>query len=129
MTSIKELYNVTKNTTILKKLYYAETFSDSLIGLIKYKNISDEEGFFLPYCSSIHTFFMRYPINCYFLDKDLKIIKISKNISPYWFSLGPLMKTAHVLETKVSCELNIDLNDVIELRENNIKFYIKENRL
>lgn len=118
MIATNKLYNQTKDLYVLNQLYYAKTFTESLFGLIPFESLSEHEGLFLPSCSSIHTCFMKFPINCYYLDKNFKIIKIVKNLKPYRFSSGPIIKSKHVLET-LSCDnLPLDLGDHLKIMEN-----------
>lgn len=46
-------------------------------------------------CSSIHTFFMRFPIDVVFVDKASRVVKIAENVKPWRLLLGG--KGAHAV--------------------------------
>ena len=47
-----------------------------LRGLIGRKGLPPSEGLLIPHCSSVHTFFMRFPIDVVYLSKDDRVVKI-----------------------------------------------------
>ena len=57
------------------------------------------DGLLIKPCNSIHTFFMQYSLDVAFLDKDLKIVKIIRNLRP-WRITGLYLKANQVLELK-----------------------------
>jgi uncharacterized membrane protein (UPF0127 family) len=65
------------------KIQVADTFFKRFIGLMFRKDISPEEAVVFPNASAIHTFFMRFPIDIVFADKNRKIIKICENVRPW----------------------------------------------
>lgn len=77
-----QLYNESKQAIILEKLTIADSFFKRLIGLLGKKEISADEGIFINPCKSIHTFFMKFPIDVVFLDKSQKVIFIQECIQP-----------------------------------------------
>ena len=50
-----------------------------------------------PHCNSIHTFFMRFPIDVVFLDRHGQITELVPNVKP-WRILLPRLAARHVLE-------------------------------
>lgn len=48
-----------------------------------FKSYPYEEALLLDNCSAMHTFFMRFPIDVIFLDKDENIIKIHHSLRPW----------------------------------------------
>jgi uncharacterized membrane protein (UPF0127 family) len=41
------------------------------------------EGVLIKPCSSIHMFFMRFPIDAVFLDRDLRVLKVVSDLKPW----------------------------------------------
>jgi uncharacterized protein len=39
-------------------------------------------------CSSIHTFFMRFPIDVVFIDRDSRVLKVAECVKPWRVLLG-----------------------------------------
>ena len=66
-----ELWNKTQNKMIVSQLVTASRLIDRGIGLLKYKKLEDLQGLWIHQCNSIHTFFMRFTIDCVFVDKNL----------------------------------------------------------
>ena len=72
--------NVTKNTIIAENELIARTFFDRGTGLLFRKFITGKmDGMIFERCSSLHTFFMRYDFDIFFVDKSKKVIKLYKD--------------------------------------------------
>ena len=87
------------------KIKYADNYFKRLIGLMFKKDIDYGLLFILKYGSSIHTCFMRFAIDVYFLDEN-KIIFDKVTLKP-WKHYNPSKKARYILETK---ENFFDLN-------------------
>lgn len=70
----------------------AITFFDRFLGLIVRRKLKSKEGFLIEYCSSIHTFWMRYSIDTVFLDKNNRVVALYSDIRP--FRVTPFIKNA-----------------------------------
>jgi uncharacterized membrane protein (UPF0127 family) len=46
------------------------------------------EGLLLAPCSSVQTFFMRFPIDVIFVDGEAKVVKVSPGLGPFRLALG-----------------------------------------
>ncbi len=55
------------------------------------------EALLLKNCSSIHTFFMRFPIDVAFLDRDFRVVGVFSDVAP-WRVLGGARGGTHTLE-------------------------------
>lgn len=60
-------------------------FFDRLKGLIFMPPLCDEshQGMLFSNCNSIHMFFMRYPIDILYLNKDKRLLRIHRNVKPW----------------------------------------------
>ena len=76
------LLNQTKNSPVLSQLSEAKSFWPRLKGLLGHADLNDQEGLWIHQCNSIHTFGMRFTIDCIFLNSDLKVKKIVENVKP-----------------------------------------------
>ena len=85
-------------------------FKDRLVGNMFRKNIIDM-GF--PRCNSIHTFFMRKPIDVYMTDKNNKILFIFRNLKPYRIIL-PKKGVFYTYETNVN-KYHFKLNEIFKI--------------
>ncbi len=56
-------------------------------GLLGRRNLPSGEGLLLRPASSVHTFFMRFPIDVVFLDRDLRVLSVAPHLRP-WRTAG-----------------------------------------
>lgn len=94
---------------IIERVKIVSSFWGRLIGLMFKDDIDTNEGIIIRPCNSIHTFFMKFPIDVVFLTKDLKIVKIYRDLKP-WKMTGISFKTKDVLEIKGGT-LPLDVNE------------------
>jgi uncharacterized protein len=52
-------------------------------GLLGRRGLDDGEGLLIRPTGSIHMFFMRFPIDAVFLDRELRILKIAPHLKPW----------------------------------------------
>lgn len=77
-----EFNNKTKEKVIKKEVIIANSFFTRLKGLLGKKRLSEEQCILIRPCKSVHTFFMKFPIDVIFIDKNFKVVKVIKNITP-----------------------------------------------
>ncbi len=53
------------------------------VGLLKHFELPKGQGLWIKRCNSIHTFFMRFPIDAVFVDKKLKVIAVYRGLKPW----------------------------------------------
>ena len=77
----------------------AETMFERMRGLIGRETLAPGKGLHILQCNCIPTFFMRFPIDATFLDRDGRVVKVVRNIRPWrpWVWGGWRAKS--VLET------------------------------
>jgi uncharacterized protein len=64
----------------------ADSFRARLLGLLALPRLQPGEALALTPCSSVHTCFMRYPIDVVYLDRDSRVIKVVPALAPWRFS-------------------------------------------
>jgi uncharacterized membrane protein (UPF0127 family) len=88
---------MSQSKILLNKVYVADSFFPKFAGLIFRKRLKTDEGLLICSCNSVHTFWMRYPIDAIFLDDKFKVVYMIENIKP--FSVTPFIKDSkYVLE-------------------------------
>jgi uncharacterized membrane protein (UPF0127 family) len=65
-------------------------------GLLGRRGLAQGEGLLLEPAGSIHTFFMRFPIDVVFLDREQRVVRVVPNLRP-WRTAG-VRKARAVLE-------------------------------
>ncbi len=95
--------------------YLANTFIERSLGLMgKFELPKGLDFLLIKPCNSIHTFFMRFPIDVIFVSKKNKIVQIKKNIVP-WRITPIYFRANYVLEFKAGTITNININDEVEI--------------
>ena len=56
-------------------------------GLLGRRSLPSGEGILLRPASSIHTAFMRFPIDAVFLDRDMRVLRVAAHVRP-WRAAG-----------------------------------------
>jgi hypothetical protein len=101
-----KIINIRTNETILDDLQTADTFLTRFRGLMGAKSLAKNSGLRIAPCNSVHCFFMRFPIDVIFLDKENQVIHIQKNMKPG--SISPIIRKAKsVIEANASTLSNL----------------------
>jgi hypothetical protein len=58
-------------------------------GLMLRRELPEGRGLLLPHCSSIHMFFMRFPIDVVYLGAQGEVLKIVRRLKPWRLSFCP----------------------------------------
>ena len=82
------------------KARVARTLSARIKGLIGTKRLPPGEGMLILHCNAIHTFFMSFPIDATFLDRNDRVVKVVKGIRPWRPIVWGGWRASKVLETK-----------------------------
>lgn len=93
------------------EIIYADTFLKRLIGLMGKKDFEDCMIFTKLKDSSMHTMFMRFEIDVYFIDEN-KIVFEKVSLKP-WKFYRPEKQAKYVLETKKN-KLKLKIGDRLD---------------
>jgi len=80
--------NTSKRTVLAERLREARTPWSRLVGLLNRNHLPEGEGLLIVPCSSVHTFFMRFPIDVAFLDRKGRVLKVFMSVPPFRLLLG-----------------------------------------
>jgi uncharacterized protein len=80
---MSKLISKTKNQELVPHLDVATKTWPRMKGLLGTNELPVGRGLWIHQCNSIHTFFMRYPIDCVFLNKNLKVVSLSAHVNPW----------------------------------------------
>jgi uncharacterized protein len=75
--------NETRNTVLADAAQLANTSATRRTGLLKHKRLEPGDGLWIVPCESVHTFFMKFPIDLVYLDKRRKVRKV-RHAVPAW---------------------------------------------
>lgn len=82
------IHNSTRSTTIATCAEEARSFLSRGRGLMMRDSFPAGSALIIDPCSSIHMFFMRFPIDVLYMDRDHKVVRVQTGIKPW--RTGPL---------------------------------------
>jgi uncharacterized membrane protein (UPF0127 family) len=86
-------------TVVCAQCAIASTPIARLKGLLGRSSLEAGEGLLFPRTGSIHMFFMRFPLDVVFCNRELEVVKVVRNLKPW--------KTAAARGAKVVIELPV----------------------
>lgn len=110
--------NVKTGKIIADKLEMNDTFFSRLVGLLGQKGLEKGQGIVLKPCNSVHTCFMRFPIDVVFISGDFKVLKIVKNMKAWKFS-PIVLKSLYTLEVAAGAIEDLKEGDEIRFTDLN----------
>ena len=84
---------------LLSHCEVTESALERMRGLLPKAGLGAGEGLYIAPCTSVHTFFMRFPIDAAFLDRSGRVLRVYRNLRPWRLSFVHL-RAAGVLETR-----------------------------
>jgi uncharacterized membrane protein (UPF0127 family) len=75
--------NHTRDTVLGDAVELADTSETRRVGLLKHTRLEPGSGLWIVPCESVHTFFMKFPIDLVYLDKQRKVRKV-RHAVPAW---------------------------------------------
>lgn len=79
--------NQTRDTVLGASVDIADTSSKRREGLLKHERLEPGTGLWITPCESVHTFFMKFPIDLVYLDKLRKVRKVRHAVPPWRLSM------------------------------------------
>ena len=80
-----ELRNLTRDTVLAARCRIADSYLPRLIGLMGAPGLEPGEGLLIRPCNSIHTHFMRFPIDVLYVSHEDKVVAIDEAMAPWRF--------------------------------------------
>jgi uncharacterized protein len=91
--------NRTRGTVLATQLELAHTGPARRKGLLGRDGLSAGGGLWIAPCESVHTFFMRFPIDLVYLDRKLRIRKVRSRVGPW--RISACLTASSILELPV----------------------------
>lgn len=83
------LRNRTRGTLVASRVAVACSTWQRMVGLLGRAALPMDEGLAFPGCTSIHTWFMRFPIDVLILDSQWHVMRAHAAVAP-WLMLWPV---------------------------------------
>jgi len=114
------LFNINEQKVISSDIVYADSFFSKLKGLMFTNELKNDHGLILRKVVKVHTFFMQYPIDIFYISKDDVVVRIDENVSP-WQVLKTCRTSEYVVETNagVAKKTNTKVNDSVVIINKN----------
>ncbi|MEA3338233.1 MAG: DUF192 domain-containing protein [Chloroflexota bacterium] len=80
-----QIDNLTRSRTIVSRGRVADSFLPRLVGLMGSKDLADGQGLLILPCNSIHSHFMRFPIDVLYVSRDLRVVAVDHGMQPWRF--------------------------------------------
>jgi uncharacterized membrane protein (UPF0127 family) len=111
------LYDIAKKKKVVEKVIIADSFLKRFLGLMGKRELEEGRGMMLLPCSSIHTCFMRFPIDVVFLDQNHKVIYMIQSMKP-WRCSKVVKNSMYVIELQggIVARQGIELGDQLVLQ-------------
>ena len=91
------IINLTRNTVIASRIEIARNPWARIKGLLGRRDFPPKDALIITHCQSIHMFFMKFPIDVIFCDRQNKVIGLCEKLKP--FCLSPIFfKASYAIE-------------------------------
>ncbi|HET9101685.1 MAG TPA: DUF192 domain-containing protein [Acidobacteriaceae bacterium] len=81
-----KISNRTRGTVLAEKVETADRGATRRKGLLGRDALPPGEGLWIVPCESVHTFFMRFPIDLVYLDRNKRVCKVRSGVPPWRLS-------------------------------------------
>lgn len=103
-------------TTVAGDVAVADNPYRRFMGLMGKRELKDGSGLYLKPCSSIHMFFMRFPIDVAFVDKDNRVVRLYHGLRPWRMSrVVRRAKAAIELRSGALAEAGVGVGDLLTM--------------
>jgi uncharacterized membrane protein (UPF0127 family) len=102
---------------LCERCLLAETPLTRLKGLLGRGELPEGEGLLLRPASSIHMFFMRFPIDAVWIDRDLKVLKVSADLAPWKVAACEGANGVIELPAGTAARLGVEAGEQLALRD------------
>jgi uncharacterized membrane protein (UPF0127 family) len=85
--------NLTRGSEVATRVRRADRAWSRMVGLLGRRSLAEDEGLILTPCTSVHTFFMLFPIDLLYLDREHVVVKAVRALRP--FRLSACLRGGH----------------------------------
>ncbi|MBN2831517.1 MAG: DUF192 domain-containing protein [Candidatus Omnitrophica bacterium] len=112
-----KILNITKDCILADRVFLADSFLARIKGLLGFKSLDVGQAMIIRPCNSVHTFFMHFPIDVLFVDKNNRVAKIIKRMKPFRVSLMcTRSKSVIELPAGIINSSNTSTGDMLEIQ-------------
>jgi uncharacterized membrane protein (UPF0127 family) len=93
----------------------ADTSTKRRVGLLKHERLDSGTGLWIVPCESVHTFFMKFPIDLVYLDRKRKVRKVRNAVPPWRLSACLLAHSVLELPAGTASESGTQVGDELAI--------------
>ena len=112
-----KLVHVQSGQVLADRLSFARTPRERMRGLLGRSGLPRGAGMMIERCASIHTFFMRFPIDVVFVDSELVVRKVAGRIGPWRLTWACGARHAIELPAGTLKALHVAPGDALRIEE------------
>lgn len=105
------LVSRTSGKTVVARLQIADGFWSRLVGLQFRRPLPADAALLLVPCHSVHTCFVRFPLDVAFLDRHGSVLAICRNLRPWRLAFGP--RKSHAVLEMPAGRTDLQLGDIL----------------
>jgi len=112
-----EIKNFTRDTSVVSNGHVASNFFTRFKGLMDATSLAEGDGLLIAPCNSIHTHFMRFPIDVLYVSKDGAVVAVDHAMAPWRF--GRIHRRTHFvieLPAGTAAATGTEVGDRIEVK-------------
>ena len=80
-----QIINSRTQEVLFSNVFIPKSYLRRALGLMGRRALGEGKALMITHCGSIHTHFMRFTMDAIFVDKNLEVQSIYKNIKPWHF--------------------------------------------
>jgi hypothetical protein len=104
-----------QGTVVCETCTLAHDTYSRMRGLLGRTGLAKGEGLLLQPAGSIHTFFMRFPIDAVFLDRDRQVVHIASGVKPWRTAAARRAKAVLELAAGEAARVGLRPGNVLQL--------------
>ena len=118
MADLLTAINVTRGVSLTDGGRVADGFYTRLVGLLRDKTLDHGDGLWIMHCNSIHSFGMHFIFDAVFLDKNLRVVHLVREMKPWRISkIVFAAKSVLELPAGLISQTATELGDQFEMRK------------
>ena len=104
---------ISDGSVLCERCAIADTFWTRFRGLMGRKSLAQDEGMLFRPGGEIHMFFMRFPIDAVFCDRELRVVKVVRDLRPW--RMAAARGASVVVELAAGAAAGVEVGDQLVL--------------
>ena len=109
--------SVSADGRLVAKARVASSIWSRFWGLMGRRPLPPGEALIIDPCNSVHTLFMRFPIDVAFVDKNGRIVKVAEGLKPFRAAVGKGSRWVIEMPSGAAVRAGLAVGDLLVLTE------------